>query len=123
MAGPHPFRRYACDKRLPVLNKAGLTKSGLAIAHQIYVERPHASEKLRTADGLSTNIEMTALEPDPEWAALGGQQYIERPTAVEKAGDAIASFGNIANTYEQRLDFWRLVEETERPPKHHRTQV
>ena len=51
-------------KGSPVLNKAGLTKSGLAIAHQAYVERPHASEKLHTPEGLSTNIEMTALEND-----------------------------------------------------------
>ena len=34
-------------------------------------------------------------------AALGGQQYIERPAAVEKAGDAIANYGNIANSLRQ----------------------
>ena len=99
----------------------GLAPRGAAEAHQAYVERKNRAEKLLDADGLSS---LAAIKVPPERdlasEALRGQAYVERAGAAEKFGEVIASFGNISESYDERLQFWRLVEAHERAPKNHK---
>ena len=84
----------------------GSAKAGMASAHQRYVERDGAAEK-------------ASIERDIAVAnfAAEQQQYIEREAAAERG--QVASFGNIADTLEERLEFWREVEKSEYAPKTH----
>jgi len=85
----------------------GTARPGAAAAHQQYVEREGAAEH---APGISDEkLESLAAEQ---------QAYLERTEAVENQ-HALASFGNISNFYEERLQFWRAVEEAEPSPKNH----
>jgi hypothetical protein len=83
----------------------GTARPGAARAHQRYVEREGAAEK-------------TLADIDVDHFAIEQQQYLERPEAVEQ-GHVLASFGNISDIYEERMEFWRLAEESEYAPKSH----
>ena len=84
----------------------GTAQPGAACAHQRYVERVGAAEK-------------TLADIDVDHIAALQQGYLERPNAVERAPHVLASFGNISDIYDERIEFWRLVEESEYAPKTH----
>ena len=85
----------------------GAARPGAGVAHQKYVEREGAAENI-------------VSEFVQESMTIGSeqQQYLEREGAVEQ-GRSLASFGNIANSYEERLAFWKAVEDHEYSPKTH----
>jgi len=86
---------------------SGASRPGAAVLHQKYVEREGAAENI-------------VSEFVQESMTIGSeqQQYLEREGAVEQ-GQSLASFGNIANSYEERLAFWKAVEDHEYSPKTH----
>jgi hypothetical protein len=96
---------------------AGRTPSGSAEQHESYIERDGAAE---------TFIDPESKHFDQEQAAEG-QGYIERPGASEKLleddGIIISSFGNIADTKEERLEFWKKLEAIEQSPRGHKFTI
>lgn len=92
---------------------AGRSPSGSAEQHESYIERDGAAEIF---------VDPESKRFDQE-CATNGQDYIERPGASEKLKDEdgiiISSFGNIADTKEQRLQFWKKLEEFEQNPRGH----
>jgi hypothetical protein len=92
---------------------AGRSPSGSAEQHESYIERDGAAE---------TFVDPESKRFDQEYAT-DGQDYIERPDASEKLKDEdgiiISLFGNIADTKEQRLEFWKKLEEFEQSPRGH----
>ena len=90
---------------------SGASRPGAAVAHQKYVEREGAAEDLASAS-VRSSIDIGA----------GQQQYLERTDAVEH-GMTLASFGNIANSYEGRLEFWKAVEDHEYSPTSHLLRI
>jgi hypothetical protein len=86
----------------------GTARPGASGAHQRYLEREGAPEKT-----------LADIDVDGVYFAVEQQTYLERPDAVEHASHVHASFGNISNSYEERIEFWRLVEESEHPPRTH----
>ena len=86
---------------------SGAYRPGAAIAHQKYVEREGAAE------GLISEFVKSSNEVGVE-----EQKYLEREGAVEH-GRSLASFGNIADSFEERLAFWQAVENHEYSPKTH----
>ncbi|WP_114944371.1 MobA/MobL family protein [Microvirga calopogonii] len=96
---------------------AGRAPSGSAEQHESYIERDGAAE---------TFIDPESNRFDQEQAA-GGQDYIERPGVSEKLheddGIVISSFGNIADTKEERLDFWKKLEAIEQSPRGHKFTI
>jgi hypothetical protein len=84
----------------------GTARPGASGAHQRYLEREGAAEK-------------TLADIDVDHFAVEQQKYLERPEAVEQAPHVLASFGNISNLYEERMEFWRLAEEFARTPRTH----
>ncbi len=91
------------------------SRKGAGAAHESYIEREGAAERL--GDQFArTKAEML----DDTWAALGGQSYIERPQAAEEVeGYRLASFGNIAETFDERLAFWEAMEKAASRPQTH----
>ncbi|QRM34957.1 MobA/MobL family protein [Microvirga sp. VF16] len=93
---------------------AGRSPSGSAEQHESYIERDGAAE---------TFIDPESKRFDQEQAAEG-QDYIERPGASEELheddGIIISSFGNIADTKEERLEFWKKLEAIEQSPRGHK---
>jgi len=83
----------------------GTARPGASGAHQRYLEREGAAEKT-----------LADIDIDVAHLATEQQEYIEREAAAEHV---LASFGNISNIYEERMEFWRLVEESEYAPKTH----
>ncbi len=96
---------------------AGRSPSGSAEQHESYIERDGAAE---------TFIDPESKRFDQEQAA-DGQEYIERPGASEKLhedeGIIISSFGNIAETKEERLEFWKKLEAIEQSPRGHKFTI
>jgi hypothetical protein len=96
---------------------AGRAPSGSAEQHESYIERDGAAE---------TFIDPESKHVDQEQAAEG-QGYIERPGASEKLheddGIIISSFGNIADTKEERLEFWKKLEAIEQSPRGHKFTI
>ena len=89
------------------------SKAGAGAAHERYIEREGAAEQLGP-EFARTTAEMHA----EVWEALGGQAYIERPGAAEPTdGRSLASFGNIAPAFEDRLAYWQAMEEAASQPK------
>ncbi|MCJ2024437.1 MobA/MobL family protein [Methylobacterium sp. J-067] len=87
-----------------------------ACAHESYIERPGAAERLTLPQG----------RPVSGRDGLQQQAYLERDGAVEADPDdslALASFGTIGDTFEARTHFWDLVEETERSPQGDRITI
>jgi hypothetical protein len=108
--------------------KAGGSSTSAA-SHQLYIERQQAVEPVDLAK--LTESQMARIERDgPE---IGDRQphllmtptdsgyasaasiYIDRDGVVENH----SSFGNIAPTIEERVAFWKAVEESERKPFRH----
>ncbi|MCJ2106271.1 hypothetical protein MKK70_12955 [Methylobacterium sp. E-041] len=91
------------------------SRSG-ACAHESYIERPGAAERLALLQG----------RPGTGRDGLQQQAYLERDGAVEADPDdslALASFGTIGDTCEARMHFWDLVEATERSPRGDRITI
>ncbi|WP_294538304.1 hypothetical protein [uncultured Rhodoblastus sp.] len=100
-----------------------------AASHQLYIERDQALEvvaneakaqaqvkleqrdRAEAGDGLSNFL----AKPDDAGYAASAALYIDREGAVENR----SSFGNISATLEERVNFWKLVEEAERRPIKH----
>lgn len=95
---------------------AGRAPAGSAEQHERYIEREGAAE---------TFIDPESRGFDQDQATTG-QAYIERPTASEKhleEGIIVSSFGNIADTQEERLNFWKKLEEVEQSPRGHKFTI
>jgi hypothetical protein len=108
---------YVSKTNRTVAAYAGRAPSGSAEQHEAYIEREGAAE---------TFIDPEARSFDQDQAA-DGQEYIERPSASEKSleedGIIVSSFGNIADTKEERLEFWKKLEEIEQSPKGHKFTI
>jgi hypothetical protein len=96
---------------------AGRAPSGNAAQHESYIERGGAAETFVDPD-------FKAFSPEH---AVGGQDYIERLSASEafQSGEGIivSSFGNIAETKEERLAFWEKLEAFEQSPRGHKFTI
>jgi hypothetical protein len=85
-------------------------RSGAAPAHHSYIERKGAAEFV--------DLDITIA---PELSERQG--CLEREGAVERAGGRFSSFGNIADKYQDRLEFWQAVEKHENSPLSHRIAI
>ncbi|MDV2987606.1 MobA/MobL family protein [Methylorubrum zatmanii] len=112
----------AISKTSPILKMIRAAKTGrrmsksYACAHQEYIDRPGAAERLPRAIGGSVGGRGGAEQ----------QAYVERAGAVEAdrhGGTTLSSFGTLGDTAEQRAHFWEVVESTERSPAGDRVTV
>ena len=96
--------------------RAAGRRGGESAAHAAYIEREGAAEVLKEKEKIN--------KKDLKDASIM-QDYIEREGAAEtldtpETGEhVLASFGNIAKTYEDRIDFWKKLEQAERSPNRH----
>jgi hypothetical protein len=116
------FSITALSKTDPQITAAitGTKRKGTAASHAQYIEREGAAEEVeREADAMEREIGRGRKEAEKE------QAYIERQGAPEGLilGSEIASFGNIADTYEKRLEFWKKLEKLERNPGKHTVTI
>ena len=116
------FSQTSVSKTSPILARIRAAKAGRcyqgsrAVAHEAYIERPGAAERLGPA-----RSRRAAGRDGP-----AQQAYLERDGAVEADPDdalALASFGTIGDTPEERSRFWTLVEETERSARGDRISI
>lgn len=101
-----------------VANSSG--KVGRAAAHAAYIERPDAAERVPlSTQGPAREIGLAS-------PSVLNEIYIERQGAAEQVPSeaenahaeqfSLASFGNIGDTPEDRINFWKEVEATEADP-------
>jgi hypothetical protein len=110
----------------------GDSASTSAGSHQSYIEREAAVE-LSSQSG--HDKEAPEIDPGPEIGdafasllltpgqagyAAAAAAYIDRDGATETTA---SSFGNIADTLDQRIDFWRAVEMAEQKPAKHKITI
>ena len=82
---------------------SGGDRTGSAAAHEAYIEREGAAERLD--EKLEQNVFNRDELAIATWNAIGGQKYIERPSAAEAVGESLASFGNIDPDFKERVRF------------------
>ncbi|SCY98779.1 MobA/MobL family protein [Microvirga guangxiensis] len=96
---------------------AGRAPSGSADQHGSYIERDGAAEAFVDPESMSFGQE----------EAAGGQAYIERVSASERVDEKdaiiVSSFGNIADTKEERLEFWKKLEKVEQSARGHKFTI
>ncbi len=116
------FSQTSVSKTSPILARIRAAKAGRsyqgsrAVAHEAYIERPGAAERLGPA-----RSRRAAGRDGREQ-----QAYLERDGAVEADPDdalALASFGTIGDTPGERARFWTLVEESERSARGDRIRI
>lgn len=116
------FSQTSVSKTSPILARIRAAKAGRcyqgsrAVAHEAYIERPGAAERL----GPARSRRATGRDGREQ------QAYLERDGAVEADPDAalaLASFGTIGDTPEERARFWTLVEESERSARGDRIRI
>lgn len=103
-----------------------------------YMEREGAAETVERGEAQHVRG-ADAQERASTWFLMGGGDrdgpgrdigeaarfagYIERPEAPEVEGDTVSSFGNIAERFEDRLAFWRALDDSEPAPKNHKLRL
>lgn len=116
------FSQTSVSKTSPILARIRAAKAGRcyqgsrAVAHEAYIERPGAAERL----GPARSRRATGRDGREQ------QAYLERDGAVEADPDdalTLASFGTIGDTPEERARFWTLVEESERSARGDRIKI
>ena len=116
------FSQTSVSKTSPILARIRAAKAGRcyqgsrAVAHEAYIERPGAAERL----GPARSRRVTGRDGPAQ------QAYLERDGAVEANPDdalALASFGTIGDTPAERAKFWTLVEESERSARGDRIRI
>lgn len=83
--------------------------AGTAAAHSKYIERDGAAETFSIDHPADASL------------AAASQSYIEREASNQTV--VVSSFGNIGDTYEQRVEFWTEVEKLEKPKQPKRLVV
>lgn len=123
------FSLTAVTKTSPFTRALTGEREGAAAAHESYIEREDAPEEFEQAQNrfLETagRLSGRTLPKDVD-LALQGQEYIERKNAVEAAptdAAALSMYGNLPDSYEQRLAYWEAVEAHEREPRTHNLSI
>lgn len=105
---------YVSKTNRTVAAYAGRAPSGSAEQHEAYIEREGAAEAFIDPESRRFDQELS----------VDGQAYIERTSAVESHSEEdaiiVSSFGNIGETKDDRLRFWRALEAVEQSPRGHK---